>query len=255
MKYIISFLLKNVPRKYLQLFSHYVLKVLSPFYFGNQVECPVCGHRYRKFMPYGRVSRPNALCPSCLSLERHRLMWLYLKMKTNFFTESLKVLHVAPEICFLYHFRKMTNLDYITADLESPLAKIKMDVHHIPFEDQTFDVAFCNHVMEHVDDDIQSMKELYRVLKPRGWAIIQVPFYHPIPDTTFEDPSIVDPKEREKLFGQDDHIRKYGRDYPRRLENGGFIVTEEKLAKELDPDLVKRHALPAEEIIYFCRKG
>jgi len=100
-------------------------------------------------------------------------MWLYLQQKTNFFTANLKVLHVAPELCFIKRFEAMPNLDYITADIESPLAKVKMDLHDIPFEQGTFDVAFCNHVMEHVTDDIQCMKELYRVLKPGGWAIIQ----------------------------------------------------------------------------------
>lgn len=147
----------------------------------------------------------------------------------------------------------MENLDYITADLESPLAKVKMDVHDIPFEDHTFDVVFCNHVMEHVENDLKAMGEIYRVLKPGGWAIIQSPVYMDM-EATIEDTRITDRKERERLFGQDDHMRKYGRDYGERLRQAGFAVTEDDFLHELPAEVRKRHALPAEEIIYFCKK-
>lgn len=254
MKDIISWILRHVPRKYLQLVSHFGVKVLSIFYRGEGVECNVCGSEFRKFLPYGRSGRDNALCPNCLALERHRLMYLYLQRKTNFFKDNLKLLHVAPEYCFIDRFEKMKNLDYITADIESPLAKVKMDIHQIPFEANTFDVAFCNHVMEHVDDDIKAMSELHRVLKPGGWAIIQSP-QDWARATTFEDPSITDPKEREKHYWQDDHLRLFGRDYGKRLEKGGFKVTEDRFVmNELTPQEVKRFALPANEVIYFCQK-
>ena len=129
-----------------------------------------------------------------------------------------------------------------------------MDIHQIPFDANTFDVAFCNHVMEHVDDDIKAMSELHRVLKPGGWAIIQSP-QDWSRATTFEDSSITDPKERERLFWQDDHVRLFGRDYGQRLEKGGFNVTEDRFVMdELTPEEVKRFALPASEIIYFCQK-
>lgn len=254
MKTIISFLIRNIPRKYLQLFSHWVLKVVSIFYKGKKVECPVCDKNFRKFLPYGRKARSNALCPNCLALERHRLMYLYLKNKTNFFTADLKVLHVAPEICFIDKFEALKNLDYITADIESPLATVKMDIHRIPFEADTFDVAFCNHVMEHVDDDHQAMSELHRVLKPGGWAIIQIPLFHPLPDVTYEDPSITAPGEREKAFGQSDHVRLYGHDYPDRLRKAGFEVTVDKYQEEMDTDEVSKYALPDDEPIFFCKK-
>ena len=254
MKDIISWVLRHVPRKYLQLVSHFGVKVLAIFYSGKGVECNVCGSEFRKFLPYGRSGRDNALCPHCLSLERHRLMYLYLQRKTNFFKEDIKLLHVAPEYCFIDRFEKMKNLDYITADIESPLAKVKMDIHQIPFEANTFDVAFCNHVMEHVDDDIKAMSELHRVLKPGGWAIIQSP-QDWSRATTYEDPTITDPKERERLFWQDDHLRLFGRDYGQRLEKGGFKVTEDRFVmNELTPEEVKHYALPANEVIYFCQK-
>jgi SAM-dependent methyltransferase len=255
MKYIISFLLRKIPRKYIQYVSHYFLRVIAIFYYGNKVQCPIDGRTYRKFLPYGRLeSRPNALCPSSLSLERHRLMWLFLKEKTNFFTDQLKLLHIAPELCFMKIFENMKNIDYISADIESPLAKVKMDVHEIPFAENTFDVVFCNHVMEHVDDDIQAMSEIYRVLKPGGWAIIQSPVYMHL-DKTLEDPSITDPLEKEQVFGQNDHMRKYGRDYGDRLRKVGFKVTEDEFLNELSAEVRKRYALPVEEIIFFCEKG
>lgn len=256
MKSIISLVLRYIPRPYLQLVGHWAARLLSIFYIGNQVECPVCNSKYRKFLPYGRntSSRENALCPSCLSLERHRLMALYMKRKTNFYTANLKVLHVAPEYCFIDRFEQMKNLEYITADIESPLAKVKMDIHQIPFPEASFDVAICNHVMEHVDDYILAMSELHRVLKPGGWALIQSPQDMKY-EVTYEDPTITDPKEREKHFLQNDHLRLFGRNYGRELEKGGFKVTEDRFVMdELSKAEVLRYSLPGEEIVYFCQK-
>lgn len=256
MKSIISLVLRYIPRPYLQLVGHWAARGLSIFYIGSKVECPVCNSKYRKFLPYGRntSSRENALCPSCLSLERHRLMALYMKRKTNFYTANLKVLHVAPEYCFIDRFEQMKNLDYITADIESPLAKVKMDIHQIPFPENTFDVAICNHVMEHVDDYILAMSELHRVLKPGGWALIQSPQDMKY-EVTYEDPTITDPKEREIHFLQNDHLRLFGRNYGQELEKGGFKVTEDRFVMdELSKAEVQRYSLPGEEIVYFCQK-
>jgi SAM-dependent methyltransferase len=253
-KKVISLVIRKVPRRYLQVLSPVALRFLAFANRGNEVECNVCGKTYKKFLPYGRmVSRENALCPRCLSLERHRLMQLYLKEKTNFYTADLRVLHIAPEHCFIKRFSALKNIKYVTADIESPLAMVKMDIHQIPFEANSFDVAFCNHVMEHVKDDIKAMSEIYRVLKPGGWAIIQSPLW-PGLATTFEDPKIINPKEREKIFGQSDHVRNYGTDYGRRLEKAGFTVTEDKFVMEMPKERVKRFALPGEEIVYLCRK-
>lgn len=164
------------------------------------------------------------------------------------------MLHIAPELCFMDRFEALPNLEYVTGDLESPLAKVKMDIHEIPFEENTFDVIFCNHVLEHVEDDILAMKEMLRVLRPGGWGILQVPFFSPLPETTYEDKSIVSPAGRRKAFGQDDHLRMYGKDYGERLAGADFKVVKEKLAMELPGEKVARYALPKEEIIYRVEK-
>lgn len=253
MKSIISFVIRYIPRKYLQLVSHFFLRVLAIFYSGTKVSCNVCRSQFRKFLPYGRKARENALCPNCLSLERHRLMWLFLQKETDFFTAPLKVLHIAPELCFIERMQALPNLDYVTGDIESPLATVKMDVHHIPFEDNSFDVVFCNHVMEHVEDDILACKEINRVLKSDGWGIIQSPVYGL--EKTIEDKRITDPAERERLFGQRDHVRKYGKDYAKRLSQSGLNVEENLFVKKLDTAIIEKHALSAQEIIFYCKKG
>jgi SAM-dependent methyltransferase len=255
MKYIVSWIIKNIPRTVLQRFSHFFLRIIQVFYLGKNVECPVCGRGYRKMLPYGRnPARENALCPNCLSLERHRLIWLYLKENTGFFKEEIKFLHIAPELCFIHRFENLPNLDYLSADIESPLAKVKMDIHKIPFEENTFDAAMCNHVLEHVEDDILAMKEICRVLKPDGWAILQVPFMGKDLKETYENPAVTTPSEREKIFGQRDHVRIYGQDYAERLRSAGFDVQEDKYVMGLSDAEVKKYALPPDEIIYFCKK-
>ena len=162
----------------------------------------------------------------------------------------MDVLHIAPEHCFMKPFEKQHGDRYITADIESPLAKVKMDIHEMPFEDSKFDVVLCNHVLEHVRDDIRAMTEIRRVLKPGGWAIMQIPFFAPVPDVTFEDASITDKREREKIFGQDDHVRKYGRDYPQRIERAGLKAVEDRFVFELPKEMVFRYGLAASEVIY-----
>ena len=249
MKSMISWTIRHIPRKYLQLFSHFFLKIAVIFYKGNNVSCNICKKSFRKFLPYGRIARENALCPNCLGLERHRLMWLFLQRETDFFTAQKKVLHVAPELCFLNRFKKLKNLKYITGDIESPLAEVKMDIHQIPFPDNSFDVVFCNHVLEHVSDDLKACAEINRVLKPNGWGIIQSPVYEQ--ETTLEDNSITDPKEREKVFGQSDHVRKYGIDYAKRLSQSGLKVLENKFVRNLPEALIKKYALPEKEIIFY----
>jgi SAM-dependent methyltransferase len=178
---------------------------------------------------------------------------MFLKQNTNFYTSNPRVLHIAPEYCFIERFENYLGDQYITADIESPLAKVKMDLHDIPFEENSFDVVFCNHVMEHVKDDVRCMQEIRRVLKPNGFALIQSPQRYDL-ESTYEDPTITDPKEREIHFLQDDHLRIYGRDYGKVLQNSGFQVQEVNMISQIGTTESQRMALPMEEIIYQCTK-
>lgn len=255
MKKLFRYLLNTLPRPLLIRLS-YVFRIFTPLLFkGNKVECPVCENKFSHFLGYGSAVayRENVLCPNCLSLERHRLMWLYLQRHTDFFTDQLKVLHMAPEQCFYGRFKKMKNLDYLCGDLYSPLADVKFDLHDIPFEDNQFDVIFCNHVLEHVDNDHKCMKELCRVLKPGGFAILQVPIDY-ARETTYEDPTITSPEEREKHYWQKDHVRLFAKDYPKKLESAGFVVHEEKLAQNLSSEEAERYRIQRSEIIYRTGK-
>jgi SAM-dependent methyltransferase len=223
---------------------------------GDKFTDPIDGKSFRKFLPYGYgKQRENALSPSTLSLERHRLMWLFLKEETDFFTskKKKKVLHIAPEQCFLDIFRKQKNLDYITSDIESPIADVKADICDLPFNDNSFDVVFCNHVLEHIANDTKAMQELYRVLKPGGMGIFQIPQDNSR-EKTFEDHCITDKKERTIIFGQYDHVRVYGRDYFDTLRSIGFKVDEVDYTKKLDLKQLERFCLMKGEILPVCYK-
>ena len=193
MKRLIRWALNHLPRTFLQRIAGISVPVLGWFYIGRGVECPVCGTRRRKFLPYGYVhSRPNALCPRCLSLERHRLLWLYLQRETDLLTAYPRILHIAPEVCLMRKLRKHYDGHpglYLTADLESPLADMHFDVQHIPLEDDFTDVVICNHILEHVEDDRQALRELHRILKPGGWGIVLSPMDSSRKET-FEDDTI-----------------------------------------------------------------
>lgn len=255
MKKIFKFALNTIPRPLLIRLS-YVFKFFAPVVLkGNNVECPVCEKQFKKFLPYGynEYQRENVLCPYDLTLERHRLMWVYLKTKSNFFTDDLKVMHIAPEQCFYKLFRNQKNIDYTTGDLESPLADLHFDLHKIPLEDNQYDVIFCNHVMEHVENDVQCMQELLRIMKPGGWGIFQVPIDR-TRNTTYEDASITDPKEREKHFWQYDHVRLYGTNYPDVLRSAGFEVEEYNYKTELDSETYEKYRFDEGEMLYIVRK-
>lgn len=254
-KSIFKFALNSIPRPILIRASYAVRPILAAIYKGDKFEDPIDGRKYKKMFPYGYEGREreNALAPGSMSLERHRLLWLYLKEHTDFFNASYKMLHLAPEQCFYGLFRKMKNLDYLTADLDSPIADVKMDIHNIQYPDDSFDVVFCNHVLEHVMDDHQCMSELRRVLRPGGLAIMQVPLDNNLQKTD-EDPSITDPEERKRRFGQYDHVRMYGQDYADRLEKAGFKVEVVDMEKDLGKDLFAYYCLPQGEKLYICSK-
>ena len=219
---------------------------------GNVI-CPCCEGSFPGFIPGGVNLRPNAQCPACGSLERHRLLWLFLKNRTNLLTDNLKVLHFAPEDIFQKKFKSMSNIEYVSADKYSPSAMVKMDITDIPYSDNTFDAILCNHVLEHIIDDRKAMRELFRVMKPGAWAILQVPIDLKR-DRTFEDPAIVSPEERQRFFGQHDHVRWYGKDYGERLEEAGFKLRVDSYARSLAPDLIGKYGLVESEDIFYCSK-
>lgn len=227
-----------------------IFQPLLRWYFrGHQFEDPIDGSQYRKFLPYGygEQLRKNALCPGTLSLERHRLLWLYLTRETDFINQSLKVLHLAPEQVFYHRFKKFHHWDYTTADLCSPLADIKADICDLPFENDTYDLILCNHVLEHIPEDQKAMSELYRVLKKGGTLIAQVPLEKQRLKT-FEDERIKGRKARTKAFGQYDHVRIYGKDYYSRLENVGFKTKAFDLISKLKPAEIISFGLQKEKI-------
>ena len=242
-------MINTIPRPNLIWWSKFLAPFIDILYRGNEFTDPINGKSYRKFLPYGYVKqRDNALSPGTLSLERHRLLWLYLNNETNFFSKTLKVLHVAPEQCFYKLFKNLKKINYTTFDLNSPLADIKGDICNLPFKENSFDFILCNHVLEHINDDNKAMKELYRVLNKNGTAILQVPINQKS-SKTLEDSSIVDKKERIEKFGQYDHIRLYGLDYFKKLESFGFKVNPLKYSKEFTEGEIIKYGLIKDEII------
>lgn len=198
--------------------------------------------------------RPLARCPVCKSTDRERLLYLYLTQKTDLFTRPHKVLHVAPEPGLEALFESRPEIDYLTADLSSPRVRVRMDITAIDFPDQHFDVILCNHVLEHIPDDRQAMRELHRVLSADGWAILQVPIGLAL-DATFEDFSVTDPAQRETVFGQSDHVRIYARDYRQRLVDAGFEVETFDWWDDSEFNLGNnRYGLLPDETLYRVRR-
>lgn len=256
MKKLFKLILNTIPRPILIRLSYIARPILAFALKGSRFTDPIDGKSFRIFLPYGYgTQRNNVLSPSTLSLERHRLLWLYLNNETDFFksAEKKKALHFAPEQAFYKLFRNQKNLDYTTTDLFSPLADVKADICNLPFEDNQYDVILCNHVLEHIPDDTKAMQELYRVLKPGGMAILQIP-QDLSRATTFSDDTITDQKERAKIFGQYDHVRIYGRDYFEKLRSIGFKVVEEDYTNKISPKLVEKYCLAKGEIIPVCFK-
>lgn len=253
MKNLIRFFVRHIPRPWLIRFSKLFSFLIRPFYIGNKVDCPVCKHTFRKFLPYGSKAGENRLCPVCLSLERHRLMYIYLSDHCDFFTTESKVLHIAPEQPFLKRFKNAKNLDYTTADMVSPIADLHFDIMKIPLDDNIYDWVICNHVLEHVENDIEAMKEILRILKAGGRAILQVPINYDYQET-HEDLSITDPKEREKVFGQYDHVRWHGLDYADRMKKAGFEVIAFDIKDHLSMEMIEKYRLDNREILYVGRR-
>ena len=197
------------------------------------------------------------MCHNCGALERHRLLWLYLTRGPHLFDQPHKLLHFAPEPVLFRKFLEADDIDYYPCDLAPqnlPASARKMDITDIQFDDESFDAILCNHVLEHVPDDHKAMSELYRVLRTGGWAILQVPINSNL-DHTIEDLAVTNPDERRKLYGQRDHVRRYGKDFEERLERAGFDVKAEEIEGLFSPQEAGRFGLLAGEVIYFCTKS
>ena len=250
MKYILKFL----PRKFLIKYSFLITPILRIIFHGKKYTDPIDDSNYSKFLSYGyKTVRKNALCPGTLSLERHRLLWLYLDKETNFLSSNLKVLHVAPEQVFYKKFKKLKNWEYFTFDLNSPIADIKGDLISTNFKDEYFDLIICNHVLEHIEDDKSALDEMYRILKYNGISILQVPI-NVKRENTFEDLSIKSKIQREKYFGQYDHVREYGLDFKDRVEQAGFKVEMINYSKKISQDLVIKYGLMKDDLIPIGKK-
>tara|TARA_B100001094_G_C18100159_1_gene755274 strand:+ start:155 stop:919 length:765 start_codon:yes stop_codon:yes gene_type:complete len=254
MKILVKLFLNIFSRGFLIRMSFFAKPLLKIFMYGNKYTDPIDGNTFRAFLPYGyNKVRNNVLSPSTYSLERHRLLWLYLRNETSFFNDKLKVLHFAPESALMNRFKKLKNLSYDTIDLNSPIADIKADICNLPFLNNSYDFILCNHVLEHIIDDNKAMGELYRVLKKNGIGIFQVPIDYNR-DTTYEDFSVKNIKERKKLFGQYDHVRIYGLDFFDRLQKAGFKVEKCEYTSKFSKEDIFKYCLPIKEIIPVCRK-
>ena len=250
MKYILKFL----PRKFLIKYSFLITPILRIIFRGKKYTDPIDDSNYSKFLSYGyKKVRKNALCPGTLSLERHRLLWLYLNNETNFLNSNLKVLHVAPEQVFYKKFKKLKNWEYFTFDLNSPIADIKGDLTSTNFKDESFDLIICNHVLEHIEDDKSALNEIYRILKFNGISILQVPI-NLKRENTFEDLSINSKIQREEYFGQYDHVREYGLDFKDRVEQAGFKVKIINYSKKISQDLILKYGLMKDDLIPIGKK-
>lgn len=228
-------------------------KLNSYLYKGIKYYCPVCEKSYSRFLPGPDNIKSHSKCPGCSSLERQRLLWLYLTKELNLLISKIKLLNMAPDYAIQSKLKKLANVKYVSTDLQSPLAMHKDDLINLGFDDNAFDAILCYHVLEHIEDDIKAMRELFRILKPGGWAILQSPIDNDR-EKTFEDSSITDPMERKKIFGQEDHVRIYGRDYFKRLREAGFVVKEDQFIRKIPTSEIERMVLDKDEFICFCTK-
>lgn len=220
-------------------------------HFGMARFCVCCGSYLREFTTFGDPPRPQARCPVCGALERHRLVAMFLREHERLFRDMRRVLHVAPEPPLVRFFSARANERYVSLDLKADGVMVQADLTGMPFAEHAFDFIYCSHVLEHVPNDRAAMAELHRILRPEGIAVIQVPVLR---EVTFEDPSITDPQTRRRLFGQPDHVRIYGRDVEDRLADARFAVSVEHPQRDLDEAIVARCGLSRQDDVYFCRK-
>ncbi|WP_066830926.1 class I SAM-dependent methyltransferase [Rufibacter ruber] len=225
----------------------------SWLYTGRKVYCPLCEHSYRTFLPFGNKGerRPQALCPRCHTVERHRLLWLYLLEELHIDRQSFTVLHMAPEPILQKKLKQFKNLNYRSADLESPVAMDKVDIQALPYADASFDLILCSHVLAHVPNDLQALQELRRVLRPGGRLLLQDRM-HAALAKTLEQPDAHTPTQRLHAYGQADRFRNYGPDFAQRVAAQGFAVEAVEYALTRTPEEQYRLRLGQQEIIFVA---
>ena len=218
----------------------------------DKCECPICKSKFPIFLPVGVRVRANAQCPVCGSLERHRALWMFCEERQIFCTGG-RLLHFAPEPIFHRKFSSMKNIDYWPVDINENMPGIRkaVDITDIPFEDNSIDMIVCNHVLEHIMDEKKALSELHRVLKPEGFAFLNVPILR---EKTLEKPEYNTPELRFKYYGQHDHVRAYGKDYPVRLRSSGFNVEDIEFGRGFERNVLRKYGLVEDEKIYLCKK-
>jgi len=231
------------------------LQLRGLWYRGNKYHCPCCDKNYRAFLPMkeGSFARPEVVCPGCGVVERHRLLLLFLKARTDLYDIPHRVLYFAPEYSTQAHLKRQPNIEYLSADLNSSLAMQQFDIMDIPHPDASFSVIFCSHVLAHVRDDLLALRELFRILRPGGYMIVldkPVDIPH-----TLEKEGVSSGVEREKVYGQSDRWRLFGKDFPDRIASVGFEVEVDSFAKSLPDAVIEECRLDREEVIYICRKS
>ena len=241
-----EFLLRLLPNKLRGSVRDRVMK-------GDAVYCPICERGAIAFLPSGKPPRPHVLCPFCGSRERARMMWLFLQER-DLLKPGMRILHIAPERCVRERLMRIPQVDYVAGDKKEPAynypaGTIDLDITVMPFPEDRFDLILCSHVLEHIADDGAALRELFRVLASGGTAVLMVPLELDRA-VTDEDPSITDPNERLRRFGQFDHVRMYGRDYAQRLEEAGFRVVEDAMTERLSAEEVFRFGLLRSEVVH-----
>lgn len=218
---------------------------------GQNYYCPICDSHIKNFLTLHRSY--HLYCPVCRSLQRYRLVWLFFNSRFARLGETREsMLHIAPEPALAWRFRQVSGLEYLSADLYNSKAMVRMDVSDIQYPEASFDIIYCSHVLEHVPDDRRALREFYRVLRPGGYAVLIVPI---LSSETFEDASITTPEERQRVYGQHDHLRSYGPDFKERVEQAGFKVLRLEVGDLADAAQAQEMGLGDAEVIFYCKKA
>lgn len=230
-------------------------KIVFVFYRGNQYYCNCCKKSFRKFIAKGNPKRPNAKCPYCTSLERTRILDLYLENEIKIYTQkNISILHIGPEYGIQKKLMQAPS-NYIDCDINAAMARYTIDIRTIPFPDQTFDIIICSNVLSHIREEDIALTELYRVLKHNGILLLQtyIPEHN---NTTIEETNLINKKDRARIYGEPALWRLHGHDLGNKLEQFGFAVHKIDYRLQLSPSVLKTHSLGngEREIIWKCTK-